>query len=148
MKKLILFISIVFLLLIATTAIADEPTAVYSWVTEDGVASYTDRAKAVPPMYEAKVITVNGLANFELGSVVAPSTYGADGYAERLAHLRQVNAAGVERRARLRDCTGHVLVTSQRVQDGDYNRRTYVATDECGRTTSVTAFYPSAQINR
>jgi len=45
-------------------------------------------------------------------------------------------------------CKGHVLVTSQRIQDGDYNRRIYIVTDECGKTTSVTPFNPSVQINR
>ena len=141
----ILFTAIVLLVAAAANA---ESTTVYSWVTEDGVASYTDRAKAVPPMYEAKVITVDGLKDFELRSVVAPNTYGAMMLTARLEHLRQVNAVDVERRFRLRDCTGHAFVTSQRIRDGDYNRRIYVATDECGRVASVTPFNPSVRINR
>jgi hypothetical protein len=41
----------VFILLIATSALADGPTTVYGWVSSDGVESFTDNDKAVPAKY-------------------------------------------------------------------------------------------------
>jgi len=142
MKKILfLFIAIA---LMATASSADEPTTVYSWETKDGAIAFTDVAERVPEMYVADVITIDET----IGRIttVLDSSYGDDLRA-RIAHLREMNG---ERRARgaLRDCTGHVLVTSQRIQDGDFNRRIYIATDECGRTATVTPFNPSVQINR
>ena len=132
----------VFILLIATSAVADSPTTVYKWVDSEGVASYTDNDKAVPAKYleDVETVTLNGIKGYEKFSTV---TVSAD-HTAWLAHLREVNTVVAEPDY----CKGHVLVTSQRIQDGDYNRRIYIVTDECGKTTSVTPFNPSVQINR
>ncbi len=93
------------------------------------------------------VIEVDGLKDFERGTIVNSSTY-ATALEARLAHLREVNAVETQPRQRLRDCTGHVTVTSQRVQDGDFNRRLFTVFDECGQVVSVTRSRPDVQINR
>ncbi len=127
---------------------AGEPHQFLSWTDSDEVIHFTDREAAVPKQYleDVETITIEGLQNFEQGSVVAPNTYAVDLEAH-LAHLREVNAADF-RHPRLRDCTGHVLVTSERFQIGDYNRRFYTVFDECGRVASVTRSRPAVQINR
>jgi hypothetical protein len=132
----------VFILLIATSAIADGPTTVYGWVSSDGVESFTDNDKAVPAKYleDVEVITLNGIKGYEKFSVITESV----DQTAWLAHLRHVNTVVVEPDF----CKGHILVTSQRIQVGDYNRRIYVVTDECGKTTSVTSYPPNVQINR
>ncbi len=142
MKERILFIAIV--LMLSTASFAAEPTTVYSWETRDGAIAFTDTATRVPKMYVADVITIDETVGRI--TTVLDSSYAED-LTARIAHLREMNA---ERRVRgaLRDCTGHVLVTSQRIQDGDFNRRIYIATDECGRTATVTPFNPNVQINR
>ena len=148
---LAIIITGVFIGLIVATSDANEPTTVYGWETNDGTMSFTDNVNAVPEMYvdvaTARTGSLGGLKNFEKLTIELESTY-ADDLTGRLAHLREMNAVGVQRRIRLRDCSGHVLVTSQRIQDGDFNRRIYVATDACGRTATVTPFNPSVQINR
>jgi hypothetical protein len=135
----------VIVLLVATSAFAEGPTTVYGWVDSDGVESFTDRDEAVPAKYleDVEVITLYGIKGYEKFSTVLESTYAADLEA-RLVHLREANTVTVGPDF----CKGHVLVTSQRIQDGDYNRRIYIATDECGKTTSVTSFMPGVQINR
>jgi len=141
----LMHIFFVFALLIATSAVADGPTTVYKWVDSDGVQSFTDSDEAVPAKYleDVEVISLNGIKGYEKFSTTLESTYAADLEA-RLAHLREANTVVVKPEF----CKGHVLVTSQRIQDGDYNRRVYVVTDECGKTTSVTSAYPDVQINR
>jgi hypothetical protein len=132
----------VFILLVATSAFADGPTTVYGWVDSEGVESFTDSDARVPAKYleDVEVISLKGVKGYEKFTAV---TVSAD-HAAWLAHLREVNTVVVEPEY----CKGHVLVTSQRIQDGDINRRIYIATDECGKTTSVTPFNPSVQINR
>jgi hypothetical protein len=66
------------------------------WTTEDGVHSYTDDPKAVPKRYKRQVQSIRSqsLSTYER---FTPTDSGAsDSYAQqladRLAHLRQVNA--------------------------------------------------------
>ncbi len=140
----------VIILLIATSAFAEDPTTAYGWVDSYGVESFTDRDEAVPAKYleDVESVTLDGIEGYEkLTSYKAADTlaYRA-GLADRLAELRSRRGRAPE--PAVEACDGHILVTSQRIQDGDYNRRIFVVTDECGRTASVTSHYPDVQINR
>jgi len=121
-----------------------------SWTDSDEVIHFTEREAAVPKQYleDVELVTIHGLEDFERGSVIAPSTYAVDLEA-RLTHLRSMRIESIfASRQRLRDCTGHVFVTSERFQIGDFNRRFYTVFDECGRVLSVTRSRPAVQINR
>jgi hypothetical protein len=133
----------IILLALAVQAQAGE---FYQYTTVDETISFTDREKAVPQAYKSNAVKRNtSEIDVKLTPYKAADTaaYNA-GQTARLVDLRarRTPTAAVEA------CNGHVLVTSQRIQDGDYNRRIYIATDECGRTTTVTPFNPNVQINR
>jgi hypothetical protein len=127
-------------------AISAQAGEFYQYTTVDETISFTDREKAVPQAYKANAVKRNTseidvkLTPYKAADTAANTAALAD----RLVALR---AQPVPVRT-VATCTGHVLVTSQRIQVGDYNRRIFVATDECGQTRSVTSFYPDVQINR
>ena len=152
MKQFIKHFLFASLFLLALPALADGPTQALKWVDAAGVIAFTDDTEMVPEKYRAdvEIIALTGLENLKRATI--PDSEGEAAYAagleERLAYFRQVNANSPVNPNRLNDCTGHVLVTSQRMQLGDYNRRIFFATDECGRTRSVTSFSPDVQINR
>jgi hypothetical protein len=133
----------IILLALAVQAQAGE---FYQYTTVDETVSFTDSEKAVPQAYKANAVK---RATSEIDVNLTP--YKA---ADTAAYTVALSARLTELRARpvpapaVEACPGHILVTSQRIQDGDYNRRIYIATDECGRTTTVTPFNPSVQINR
>lgn len=120
----------------------------YQYTTVDETISFTDREKAVPQAYKANAIkrdTAEVDVALTLTKAADTAAYRA-GLADRLATLQARRDA--RRAPAVEACPGHVLVTSQRIQVGDYNRRIYIATDECGRTITVTPFNPNVQINR
>ncbi len=138
----------IFLFLVATHEA--EASDFYQWTDSAGAISFTDDESRIPAAFKeaVEVIRIEGLKSFEQGSIVAPSTYAVDLEA-RLTHLRSMRIESIfASRQRPRDCTGHVFVTSERFQIGDYNRRFYTVFDECGRVVSVTRSRPAVQINR
>jgi hypothetical protein len=137
--------TIIILLALTVQAQAGE---FYQYTTVDETISFTDREKAIPKAYKANAVkrdTSEIDVKLTAGKALDAALYRAS-LADRLADLRARSAA--RRAPAVEACAGHVLVTSQRIQVGDYNRRIFVATDECGRTRSVTSFYPDVQINR
>jgi len=135
----------IILLALAVQAQAGE---FYQYTTVDETISFTDREKAVPQAYKADAVkrtTAEIDVKLTSGKAADTAAYKA-ALDARLADLRARSDA--RRTPAVKACNGHVLVTSQRIQDGDFNRRIYVATDECGRTTTVTPFNPDVQINR
>jgi len=137
--------TIIILLALAVQAQAGE---FYQYTTGDGTVSFTDNEKLVPKAFKATAVKRNTAeVDMKLTATKAADTaaYKA-GLDARLAELQARRAA--RRAPAVEACAGHVLVTSHRIQDGDYNRRIFIATDECGRTRSVTSFYPDVQINR
>lgn len=84
MRKLILL-----LVLLATPALA-EPREVFTWVTTDGTVGFTDELKNVPAKYrdDAEAITVDGLNDYERGTIRSDDGSYARGLEKRLSYLR------------------------------------------------------------
>ena len=145
-------IVILTLLLLGASALAlDAQSETYRWVTEDGSISFADDEKQVPKRNResATVVDLKTIGLEKLTPTKAADTAEeAAALTSRLERLRTSNATPSVNPNRLTDCSGHVTVTSERIQVGDHNRRVFIATDECGRVTSVTPFYPEVQINR
>ena len=144
MRTLIL---VLFVIVMATLAVAgaSDASPMWCWTTEDSVLSCTDTEKNIPARYkdQAEVVETENLATER---ITPHSTAGhADELTARLARLRQVNAPAPKP---VRECEGHVTVTSDRIQVGEYNSRVFIVKNECGETVSVTPFYPDVQINR
>ena len=115
----------------------------YQYTNSDGVIAFTDNQNRIPEAFASEAVerTFAELRQ-TTGAQITPHNTTGPVFVPSGAPDLPVS------RTRLRDCTGHVLVTSQRIQVGDFNRRIYIATDECGRTSTVTPFNPDVQINR
>jgi hypothetical protein len=130
--------------MLATAAQAGE---IFRYVTEDGVVSFTDELKRVPARYKdvaERVILDEEFKDFNRLSVAT-----VDSTLPVLPKL--TNRVTVDARtgsAIITNCTGHVSVTSERHQFGDYNRTVYLVHDECGDLISVTSYQPEVRIER
>ncbi len=115
----------------------------YQYTNSDGVIAFTDNRNRIPEAFASEAVerTFAELRQTTGTQITPHNTRGPVLVPAGVADLPVS-------RTRLNDCTGHVTVTSVRRQVGDYNRRFIVATDECGRTISVTPHYPNVQINR
>lgn len=87
MRKLFLL-----LVLLAAPALA-EPREIITWETVDGTVGFTDELKKVPAKYRdaAEIITVDGLNDFERGTIRSDDGSYARGLVERLSYLRRAN---------------------------------------------------------
>jgi len=117
----------------------------YQWTDSSGAISFTDDAKQIPAKYKTKAVE-RDFADLSVKKVTPENTSGDTAALDsRLARLREANALPPRP---ARECEGHVTVTSDRIQVGDYNTRVFIVRNECGETVSVTPFYPSVQVNR
>lgn len=107
----------------------------YFYVSENGSWSYTDEAKRIPAKYVEKSLELKWKALREVTEkhwTSAGSNYA--GIPSHLSYLPEPNPNW------LRRCSGHVSVTTKRVQEGAYNREIYIVTDSCGDVVLVSPY--------
>ena len=129
------------ILMLTTAAYAGE---IFRYETKDGVVSFTDSEKRIPAAYRdvtEKVALEGEFKNFDR-LTISTVKYG-------VPHLHLTPLlASAENQNGVDECTGHVSVTSERHQLGDFNRTIYFVHDECGELVSVTFYQPKVRINR
>ena len=148
MRSLLLSVTLAAtMILVASSAPAGE---FYQWTDRDGTVNLTDDVKRIPKAYQASAVK-RDFADVDVAvtEMVIPAAEYDAAVKAGLERLRALNAnLSLNLNRRDERCTGPVTVTSRRVDVGDYNRRLYYVTDECGRTSTVTPFSPDVQINR
>ena len=114
----------------------------YQWTTESGVVSFTDDMKRVPDLYKDQAVErtwedvhASVEKRFTPESTRHEPYVWADPVLEPNPNWE-------------RDCTGHITVTQERVQNGEYNRNMFTVQDECGRVISITPHRPQISLQR
>jgi hypothetical protein len=132
---------IALILMLATAAQAGE---IFRYVTNDGTISFTDDVKRIPLAYKDVAETVVLEGEFKWFDSLTISTVK---YEVPHIHLMPLRASA-ENLNGADECTGHVSVTSERRQFGDFNRTIYLVHDECGELVSATFYQPEVRINQ
>lgn len=135
-------VAVALFLMFATAAHGGE---IFRYVTNDGTVSFTDDVKRIPPMYKdtAETVVLEGaFKNFGRLTVVT------EDFTPRLFPGVVASKLVNNDFDRAVTCTGHVFVTSERHQFGDFNRTVYLTYNECGDLVSVTFSQPKVQIDR
>jgi hypothetical protein len=133
---------VVLILMLATAAHAGE---IFRYVTSDGTVSFTDDVKRIPAAYKDVAETVVLEGEFkEFGRLSVITVDPTD--LTSLVATKLVNRDF--HRAFVSTCDGHISVTSERVQFGDFNRTVYYVYDECGKLVSTTFSQPEVYIGR
>jgi len=125
----------------------------YQWTNPtSGSVEFTDNVKRIPESFQAAAVK-RSFEDVAKNVAITPTSMSAEDYYAAVSRgLERYRAIAATRTPvnpnSLNDCTGPAVVTSQRMQQGDYNRRIYFVTDECGRTSTVSPYAPVVQINR
>ena len=121
-------------LLLAPAAYAGD---IFRYVDSDGVVSFTDSEKKIPPMYKdvaEKVVLEGEFKNLDSLTIVTATP--------------EIVIPVVEVPNTIETCNGKVTITSERRQFGDFNRTVYSVYDECGDLVSETFHQPTVKLNR
>ena len=142
MRSLIIVLALVF-----TASVAQAEGTYFSWVTDDGVFSYTDDVKRVPVKYKeaAKELPFPKLVEYERFTSMVKGVP-AEQEAALTARLETFRSVTVAARPAPEDC-GTVSLRSERRDVDGFNRRFYIAEDSCGVLFDA-PFYPDFQVNR
>lgn len=137
------------ILMLATAAQAGE---IFRYVTTDGTVSFTDDEKKIPAVYTdvaEEVVLEGDFKDFgSLTIITVDPTSPARYYPVMSKLTNRVTLDARTGSAIVTNCTGHVSVTSERHQFGDFNRTIYLVHDECGELVSVTFYQPEVRIRR
>ncbi len=145
MKFITLTALAVGLILLAGDSMAqDEAPAgsFYQWTSDSGAVSFTDDMKRVPARYKDQAVERTWAevhASVEKQFTPESTTHEPHVWAETVLEPNP---------NRERDCTGHITVAQERVQQDGYEREMFTVRDECGRVVSVTPQRPHIHINR
>jgi hypothetical protein len=132
MRRIAIVVALI--LMMATTAYAGE---IFRYVDSDGTISFTDDVKRIPAAYKdvaEKVVLEGEFKNFDALTIVTVTP--------------EIVIPDVTFDRAFVACTGHVSVTSERVQFDDFNRTVYYVYDECGKLVSTTFSQPEVYIHR
>lgn len=145
---------VLIVLLSASVAMADGPTAAYRYVDASGTVSFTDDVKRVPAKYRniAEKVTLGTLGNYERFTEVTTTTT-----TEGSTRLETLRSSNVVAAPIVEVCDGPVTVTQERRErtpkvaswtgSNSYNSMFYVVRDSCGNEKSVTLTNPLPVVN-
>lgn len=138
---------IVVLALVFAATVAQAEGTYFSWVTEDGVFSFTDSEKRVPVKYKeaAKELPFVKLAEYKRLTTMVKGVP-AEQEAALTARLERLRSVTVAVRPASKDC-GTVTLRSERRDHDGFNTRFYIAEDDCGVLFDA-PFYPEFRVNR
>ena len=143
MRKIMVAVAVALILMLTTAAQAGE---IFRYVTTDGTVSFTDDENRIPAAYSdvtEEVVLEGDFKDFGRLTIIT-----IDPILPVLSKLTNRVTLGASIGAIITNCNGHVSVTSERHQFGDFNRTVYLVHDECGELASVTFYQPEVRINR
>ena len=128
----------------ASVALSEGPVtgSFYQWTNEEGIVSFTDDVKRIPSRYVDRATHrtwEDVYTSVEKQFTPESTTHEPYMWAEVVLEPNP---------NRERDCTGHITVAQELVQQDGYDREMFIVRDECGRVVSVTRQHPRIHINR
>ncbi len=138
-------VAVVLILMLVTAAQAGE---IFRYVDNYGAVSFTDDVKRIPAEYVlvTEKIVLGEFKDFDRLTIITVNPTLPVVSMSKLTNRVTLDARTGS--AIVTNCTGHVSVTSERHQFGDFNRTIYLVHDECGELVSVTFYQPEVRIHR
>lgn len=114
----------------------------FQYTDDHGVLSFAGVLEDVPEKYQDQTLELTWKALHE-----AADSHWTPQSTKQPAVTFWATSGQPERPAP-KKCSGHLTVTSKRVQEGEYNREVWIAVDRCGKVVSVTPYPPKMVIPR